>query len=59
MAEGLAALKNTVLLPQVGSATHTTRANMATLHASSNPLTYFLRAIVPIPALSGRAGTFC
>lgn len=33
MAEGLAALNNTVLLPHVGSATHTTRANMATLAA--------------------------
>ena len=33
MAEGLAALPNTVLLPHIGSATDTTRANMATLAA--------------------------
>ncbi len=33
MAEGLAALPNTVLLPHVGSATETTRTNMATLAA--------------------------
>jgi len=33
MAEGLAALPNTVLLPHIGSATETTRTNMATLAA--------------------------
>ena len=33
MAEGLAVLPNTVLLPQVGSATEKTRTNMATLAA--------------------------
>ena len=33
MAEGLAALPNTVLLPHVGSATETTRTNMAPLAA--------------------------
>lgn len=33
MAQGLAELPNTVLLPHVGSATHSTRANMATLAA--------------------------
>jgi glyoxylate reductase len=33
MAEGLAALPNTVLLPHIGSATDTTRTNMATLAA--------------------------
>jgi glyoxylate reductase len=33
MAEGLAALPNTVLLPHIGSATDTTRTNMATMAA--------------------------
>ena len=33
MAEGLAVLPNTVLLPHVGSATEKTRTNMATLAA--------------------------